>query len=91
MAYVNAMGRRMPPMFEVKGKISASLHGFNTEAAPEDSIWIFQENGWMNDKIGEKWFRSGFLKNCGDQKPFLLILDESLTILECALTNNVHI
>ena len=45
MACVNAMGCRMPPMFVVKGKTSASLHGFNTEAAPEDSIWTFQENG----------------------------------------------
>ena len=83
-------------MFVVKGKTSASLHGFNTEAAPEVSIWTFQENGWMNDTIGEKWFRNVFLKNCGDQRPLLLILDghsshESLAILECALANNLHI
>ena len=96
MACVNAMGRRMPPMFVVKGKTSASLHGFNTEAAPEDSIWTFEENGWMNDTIGEKWFRNVFLKNCGDQRPLLLILDgqsshEYLAILDCALANNVLI
>ena len=83
-------------MFVVKGKTSASLHGFNTEAAPEVSIWTFQENGWMNDTIGEKWFRNVFLKNCGDQRPLLLILDghsshESLAILKCALANNLHI
>ena len=71
MACVNAMGRRMQKMFLVKGKTSAPLHGFNTEAAPEDSIWTFQEN----DRIREKWFRNVFLKNYGDQRPLLLTLD----------------
>ena len=50
----------------------------------------------MNNTTGEKWFRNVFLKNCGDQRLLLLILDgrsshESLAILECALGNNVHI
>ena len=34
MARVNAAGRTMPPLFDVKGKTSKSLHGFNTSAAP---------------------------------------------------------
>jgi hypothetical protein len=83
-------------MCVVKGKTSASLHGFNTEAAPENSIWTFQENGWICDTLGEKWFRNVFLQNCGDQRAQLLVLDghsshESLAILECALANNIHI
>ncbi|XP_022342950.2 uncharacterized protein LOC111136409 [Crassostrea virginica] len=95
-ACVNAMGHWMPPMFVVKGKTSASLHGFNTEAAPVGSIWSYQENGWMTDVLGEKWFKNVFLKECGPERPQLLILDghsshESLAILECALANNVQI
>ena len=61
-ACVNAMGHWMPPMFVVKGKTSASLHGFNTEAAPVGSIWSYQENGWMTDVLGEKWFKNVFLE-----------------------------
>lgn len=38
MACVNATGMNMPPMFIVKEKTSASLHGFNTEAAPTGSL-----------------------------------------------------
>ena len=96
MACVNAVGNVMPPMFVVKGKTSRSLHGFNTEAAPEGCMWAYQEKGWMNDALGEVWFREIFLKNCGDARPQLLILDghsshETLAILELALQENIHI
>jgi hypothetical protein len=96
MACVNVVGVAMPPMFIVKGKTSASLHGFNSEAGPAGSLWSYQENGWMTDQIGEKWFKGVFLKNCGPERPQLLILDghsshESLAILECAIDNNIQI
>ena len=83
-------------MFVVKGKTSRSLHGLNTEVAPEGCMWAYQEKGWMNDALGEVWFREIFLKNCGDARPQLLILDghsshETLAILELALQENIHI
>lgn len=90
MVCASAVGQVMQFMFVVKGKTSRSLYGFNTEAAPEESMWTFQDKGWMNDALGEIWFREIFLKNCGDARPQLLILDghsshETLTILELAL------
>ncbi|KAK3096889.1 hypothetical protein FSP39_004441 [Pinctada imbricata] len=94
MGCVNAVGESMPPMFIVKGKTSRSLHGFNTEAAPEGSMWGFQEKGWMTDSLGEIWFRDIFLRHCGTERPQLLILDghsshETLAILEMALEENI--
>ena len=96
MACVNAVGNVMPPVFVIKGKTSLSLHRFNTEAAPEGCMWAYQEKGWMNDALGEVWFREIFLKICGDARPQLLILDghsshETLAILELALQENIHI
>jgi hypothetical protein len=39
-------------------------------------MWDFQENGWMDDRIGERWFKEIFLKQCGTGRPQVLILDE---------------
>jgi hypothetical protein len=58
---VNAAGRTMPPLFVVKGKTSKSVHGFNTSAAPVDTKWFMQKNGWMTDSIGERWFEEVFI------------------------------
>lgn len=96
MACVSASGKQMPPLFIVKGKTSRSLHGFNTAAAPTGSKWHFQPNGWMTDEIGEMWFSDVFLKECGEARPQLLILDghsshESLAILELAIQNDIYI
>ena len=63
MACVNAKGDKMPPMLIVKGRTNRSLHGFNTSAAPSDSIWTFQDKVWMTDEIGELWFKEVFLAN----------------------------
>ncbi|XP_045169801.2 uncharacterized protein LOC123532438 [Mercenaria mercenaria] len=95
MACVNANGKRLPPMFVVKGKSSKSLHGFNTENAPAGSRWFYQKNGWMDDQIGEHWFLDVFLKCCGPDRPQLLILDghsshETLAFLQCAM-ENIHL
>ena len=96
MACVNASGRRMPPMFITKGKTSRSLHGFNTSSAPVGTRWCYQQNGWIDDGIGEKWFTEVFLEYCGAERPHLLILDghsshESLDILMKAMEENIHI
>ena len=96
LACVNVSGRSMPPMFVVKGKTSRSLHGFRTCDAPPESRWFYQQNGWMDDAIGESWFSEVFLKYCGPERPQLLILDghashESLGLLMKAMEENVHI
>jgi len=75
MACINAAGKSRSPMFITKEKMSASIHGFNTSAAPVGSKWTFQENGWMSDKLGEQWFMDIFLKECGDERPQVLLLD----------------
>lgn len=96
MACVNAAGCAMPPMFVVKGKTFRSVHGFNTDAAPSNATWAFQQNGWMDDELGEQWFNGVFLKHCGAHRPQLLILDghsshESLAILERAIEEQIYI
>ena len=68
MDCANAEGDVTPPMFVVKGNTSGSLHGFNNEAAPERHMLAYQEKGWMNDTLGEVWFRKIFLKICGDPR-----------------------
>ena len=50
----------------------------------------------MTNVLGEKWFKNVFLRECGPERPQVLILDgqssqESFAILECALANNVQI
>lgn len=90
MAFVNAAGTAMPPMFVAKGKTQRSLQSFNTRAAPSGTMWSYQENGWMTDDLGEQWLNNIFLKHCGLQRPELLILDghsshESLAILQRAM------
>lgn len=96
MACVNAAGVQMPPMFVVKGKTPKSLYRFNTQVAPQGSMWTFQTNGWMDDSISERWFNDIFLKNCGPERPQQLILDghsshETLGILMKAMEENIHI
>jgi hypothetical protein len=94
MACVNASGVAMPPLIITKGKTVKSLHGFNTKDAPNNTLWIYQEKGWITDDIGEKWFKDVFLQHCGQKRPQLLIFDghsshESLAIIERALEENI--
>lgn len=96
MACVNAAGGRMPPMVIVKGKTAKSLFGYNTAAAPPNTVWSFQEKAWMNEELCEKWFRNVFLQHCGPQRPQLLILDghgshETLALLQLAEQERIHI
>lgn len=98
MVCVNANGSKMPPMFVVKGKIKKSLQSYNVSAAPpnRNSSWAFQQGAWMDDESGEAWFRDVFLKNCGPERPQLLILDghsshETLTLVEMAVEQNIHL
>jgi len=94
MACANAVGKAMPPMVITKGKTTRSLQGYNVREAPPNCFWSFQKNGWIDDEIGEKWFDEVFVKNCGPERPQLLILDghgshETLGIIERAIAENI--
>ncbi|XP_052268856.1 jerky protein homolog-like isoform X1 [Dreissena polymorpha] len=90
MACVNAAGKAMPPLIITKGKTVRSLHGFNTTDAPSNAVWSFQENGWINDEIGEKWFNTVFLKHCGPQRPQLLIFDGHSSQVNAVNCMSIH-
>ena len=93
---INAAGQAMPPLCVVKGKTQKSLQSFATQDGPEGTIWTFQSNAWMDDDIGQQWFRQVFLAYCGSARPQLLILDshhshEVLEMLELAQQEDIHI
>ena len=98
MACVNGAGEKMVPMVIVRGKTSASLDGLNVGEATAGTVFAFQENGWMTEELGEKWFRDVFLKQCGTELAQLLLLDghsshESPGLLELAVavTENIQV
>ncbi|XP_069136723.1 uncharacterized protein [Argopecten irradians] len=96
MACVNASGERMPPMLVVRGKTTKSLYGFNCDEAPPNTVWTYQECAWMNDEAAENSFENVFLKNCGPERPQLLLLDghgshESITLSELAQRKHCNI
>ena len=99
MVCVNGAGEKMVPMVIVRGKTSASLDGLNVGEAPAGTVFAFQENGWMTEELGEKWFLFIFLlKQCGPERAQLLLLDghsshETLGLLELAVavTENIQV
>ncbi|XP_062607056.1 uncharacterized protein LOC134268829 [Saccostrea cucullata] len=96
LACVNASGDKMPPMCIVKGKTPRCVESFATIDAPPETIWTYQEKAWMCDLLGELWFKSVFLQNCGPRRPQLLVLDshsshEVLGLLEAAISENILI
>ncbi|CAC5378343.1 unnamed protein product [Mytilus coruscus] len=87
VACISAAGIAMPPMNVVKGKTEKSLNGFNRSEGPENAVWAFQKNAWIDDAGCLKWFHEVFLQNCGPKRPQLLIVDqhrshEALDLLE---------
>jgi DNA-directed RNA polymerase subunit RPC12/RpoP len=96
VACVSADGKTLPPLVIAKGKTNRSLAQFQRQDAPEGSIFTYSEKAWMNDSIGSEWFSKVFLKQCGDTRPVLLILDghhshEALNVLEAAIKHDVEI
>ena len=93
---VNAMGKSMPPLIIVKGSTEKSLQGYNVADGVEGAIYTFQRKAWMEDVLGEQWFEGIFLRNCGPDRPQLLLLDghhshEVLGLLEKALAHDIHV
>ncbi|XP_069110174.1 tigger transposable element-derived protein 6-like [Argopecten irradians] len=96
LACINATGKAMPPLCVAKGKTRKCLQTFNTVDAPEGTLWTYQNKAWMCDILGDEWFTNVFLKNCGPERPQLLIMDshsshEVLSLLEKAKQENIHI
>ncbi|MEW8309716.1 MAG: hypothetical protein AB2695_21715, partial [Candidatus Thiodiazotropha endolucinida] len=63
---------------------------------PSEALWKFQEKAWMDDRLGVEWFAEVFLRNCGEARPQLLILDshhshETLSLLQLASENKIHV
>ena len=95
LATVNVSGNAMPPLCIVRGKTSKSLQSFCTVDAPEGTVWSYQK-AWMNDVLGEQWFKQVFLEHCGTERPQLLLLDshrshDVLGLLEAAKKENIVI
>ncbi|XP_071133040.1 jerky protein homolog [Mytilus edulis] len=93
---VNAAGEKMPTFIVAKGKTSRSLRAYNMHEGPENAEWRFQAKAWMDDELGEDWFKNVFLKHCGPQRPQVLVLDshhshETLGLLEAALANRIEV
>lgn len=93
---INAAGQKMPPLIIVKGKTSRSLRSYNVHEGPDGALWTYQKKAYMTDEIGAQWFCEIFLKNCGDIRPQILIMDnhhshESLSLLEAASDNNIKV
>ena len=65
----------MSPLLIFKGKTNRSIFGFHTQEAPSGTMWDYQESGWMDDRIGERWLKEIFLKQCGNDRPQILISD----------------
>jgi len=92
LACVNAVGQAMPPMVITKGKkTTRSLQCYNVREAHPNCFWSFHKNGWIDDQIGEKWFDEVFVKNCGPERPQLLILEGhgSHGIIERSIAENI--
>ncbi len=96
MAYINAAGLAMPPMFVVKGKMQRCVNSVKTQDGPKGSSWTYQQKAWMEDELVIGWFQRVFLKQCGEERPQLLLLDchhshETLSLLEAAKAENIII
>lgn len=96
LACVNAAGGEIPPMVIIKGKTYKSLMAYNTEEGVPGSIYTYQERAWMEDALGEIWFKGHFLQHCGPERPQLIVLDshsshETLGFLEAAIENNISV
>ena len=96
LACIGAAGQEVPPMAIVKGKTPKVLNAYNTAEGVWGSKYTYQERAWMEDALGELWFREHFLKFCGPERPQLILLDshsshETLGLLEAARANNIAI
>ncbi|KAK3775021.1 hypothetical protein RRG08_019397 [Elysia crispata] len=86
----------IPPLCVVKGKRAKAVQSFATHDAPKGTVWTQEANAWMFNDIGVQWFTKVFIKNCGEARPMLLIIEshhshEVLEMLELAEKEHIHI
>ena len=67
---------------------------WKTQDAPPNTKWAYQEKSYMDKTLGCGSFETVFLKECGAERPQLLIIDshyshEPLDLLECAMRENI--
>ena len=62
----------MPPII-VKVKTALRLSAWFVFGAPKDTICTYQEDAWMEDTLGQTWFKDIGLPNCGDIKQCLML------------------
>ena len=87
-------GYDIPPLCIVKGKTSKALQAYDTARGPTNAKYTYQTNAWMEDILGEVWFKEHFIPNCGKERPQLILLDshsshETLGIIEAARNENI--
>ena len=93
---INAAGTAIPPMVIAKGKTPQALNAYNTAEGVPGTKYTYQERAWMEDILGQIWFREHFVKCCGPERPQVLILDshsshETLGLLEAAKKEGIHL
>src|SRR6218665_3603950 len=96
IACVNAAGRPLPPHIIPKGKTAKALQSFQTMDAPEGTNWTVSDSGWTKQGIAKLWFQDTFLKNIGNERPQVLILDghdshKFVELIETAIENQIEI
>ena len=69
VACINAGGKHVPPLCIVKGKTQKSLQAYNVTRGPEGAKYTYQSRAWMEDVLGEIWFKEHFLRHCGPERP----------------------
>lgn len=96
IACVNAAGTPLPPHIIPKGKTAKALQSFQTMDAPEGTNWTVSDSGWTKQGIAKLWFQDTFLKNIGNARPQVLILDghdshNFVELIETAIENQIEI
>ncbi|XP_069105756.1 uncharacterized protein [Argopecten irradians] len=94
MACINAAGNEIPPMVIIKGKTYKSLYAYNTKEGVPNTMYTFQQRAWMEDALGELWFKQHFLRHCGPERPQMIFLDshsshETLGLIEAERENDI--
>lgn len=95
LACINSAGQEVPPMAIVRGKTEKVLQAYNTAEGVLGCKYTYKERAWMEDALGELWFRDHFLKSCGPDRPQLILLDshsshETLWLLEAAQAKDIQ-
>jgi hypothetical protein len=96
IATANAAGKCLLPHIIAKGKTVKALANFQQEQAPVGTTWSVSDSGWTKQGIASLWFKENFLKNIGEERPQMLILDghdshNFVELIELAVVNNISL